>query len=118
MGYQTQNGRHADTEELILHPSAERAASGNAGAKELGDRAVARLVLVVSANSGTDETLDVTVETSADGSTWYTSGTFTQATGTGTQRKAFLLDRFVRVAWTIGGTDTPKFTFDLRGEAA
>jgi hypothetical protein len=118
MGYTMQDGRHADVVDVVLHPSAARTAGGNAGAQELGDRAAVRLTLVVSAASGTDRTLDVAVETSRDGATWYSAGAFAQATGTGTQRKTFVVDRYVRCAWTIGGTDTPTFAFDLRGEAA
>ena len=30
--------------------------------------------------------------------------------------KVFALDRYVRLAWTIGGTDTPTFTFSASGE--
>jgi hypothetical protein len=118
MGHQTQtDGRYADTQELILHPSAERAATGTTSAVELGDRATGRFTLDVTAGSGTDETLDVVVQGSRDGSTnWYTLGTFAQCTGVVARRLACPLERFVRLSYTIGGTDSPKFTFDVRGE--
>lgn len=116
-GYTTTDGQHVDSRDVVLHPSAARTATANGTlVEETGKRRTAALVLVVSARSGTNPTLDVTVQTSRDGSTWYTAGTFTQATATGTQRKTFALDRYVRGSWTIGGTDTPTFTFDLRGE--
>lgn len=117
MGYHMQSGRYANVEDLILAPSAARTATGNGAAVELGDRTAVRLTLDVTAASGTGPTLDVTVQTSRDGVTWYEAGTFTQATGAGTQRKVFAVDRFVRGSWTVGGT-TPSFTFSMLGEAA
>lgn len=117
MGYMTSTGRWADTQTVSLAASAARTATGSGTGVELGDRSVARLVLDISAASGTTPTLDVVVQCSSDNATWYTAGTFTQATGTGTERKVVNLDRYVRASWTIGGT-TPSFTFSLTGEAA
>lgn len=117
MGYEKANGEWADTEDVELAPSAARTATGNGSSVEVGDRGVARLLLDVTAASGTSPTLDVTVETSHDGTTWRQVGTFAQKTAAGTERKSFSgLDRFVRATWTLGGT-TPSFTFEISGEA-
>jgi len=118
-GYTTTDGQFVDSREVVLHPSAARTATANGSVvEETAHRRIAALVLDITAASGTNPTLDVTVQTSRDGSTWYSAGAFTQATATSTQRKTFALDRYVRAQWTIGGTDTPTFTFDLRGELA
>ena len=116
-GYTTSDGHFVDSRDITLHPSAARTASGNGSVvEETAHRRTLALILAITAVSGTNPTLDVTVQTSRDGSTWYTAGPFTQATATGTQRKVFALDRYVRLAWTIGGTDTPTFTFSASGE--
>lgn len=118
MGYNMSGGRYAATTPVTLHASAARTTTANGSAIELGDKGTLRLLLSVTANSGTDETLDVAVETSYDGTTWRSVAAFAQKTGTGTERKSFSgMDRFARVAWTIGGTDTPSFTFAVTGEA-
>lgn len=121
MGYNINSGKYAgqfaDTRDLVLQPSAAQTATFNGAAFELGDRRVARLKLDVTAASGTTPTLDITVQISRDGVTWYTSGTFAQKTGVSNELKAFLLDRFVRIAATLGGT-TPNFTFSVAGETA
>lgn len=116
-GYETSDGLFVDTRDVILHPSAARTATANgAVVEETGRRRTLALGVTVSARSGTDPTLDVVVQTSVDGSTWYSAGAFTQFTNTGSQRKTFVLDRYVRLQWTIGGTDTPTFTFSASGE--
>lgn len=117
MGYQTTSGRWANTRDLVLAESAARTVTGSGSAVEVGDRGVARLLMDVTAASGTSPTLNVTVETSHDGTTWRSAGTFTQATAVGQQRAAFNIDRFVRASWTIGGT-SPSFTLSITGDAA
>lgn len=115
-GYSTSDGTFVDSRSINLHPSAARTATGTGSvSEETAHRRNLALVLAITAASGTTPTLDVTVQTSRDGSTWYTAGTFTQATTTGTERKVFALDRYVRVIWTIGGT-TPSFTWSAAGE--
>lgn len=116
MGYSTTSGRWANTLAVTLAASAARTANGTGSAIEAGDKAVVRLLLDVTARTGTTPTLDVTIQTSYDGITWRSAGTFTQATATGQQRGSFSLDRFVRASWTVGGT-TPNFTFSITGEA-
>ena len=116
MGYSTATARWANTRDLTLAPSAARTATGNGTAIEVGDRGVARLRLNVTAAGGTSPTLAVTIQTSHDGTTWRSAGTFTQATAVSEQRAAFNIDRFVRAIWTIGGT-TPSLTFAITGDA-
>lgn len=116
MGYATKSGRWANTVDLPLAASAARTATGTGSAVEPGDRGVARLFLNVTAASGTSPTLNVTIQTSNDGSTWRSAGTFTQATAVSSQRATFNIDRYVRATWTIAGT-TPSFTFSITGEA-
>jgi len=116
MGYSTTSGRWANTRDLPLAPSAARTTTANGTAFEPGDKAVARLRLNVTAASGTSPTLNVTVQTSHDGTTWRSAGTFTQATAVSEQRATFSIDRYVRATWAIAGT-TPSFTFSITGEA-
>ena len=72
--------------------------------------------LNVSAASGTSPTLDVRLETTADGgTTWYTVGSFPQQTGvtaTPVARVLAPLGSQARFAWTVAGT-TPSFTFGV-----
>lgn len=117
MGYRMQDGSWADTEAVTLLGSSTQTASTNSTGIELGDRAMWRGTLDVTAASGTTPTLDVTLQTSADNSTWRTLGTFTQKTTTGSERKSFAgCDRYVRATSVIAGT-TPSFTFSIAGEA-
>ena len=119
MGYTMQNGRWASTESVTLHPSAERTESGSGETIELGDRSTLRLLLDVTAASGTDAALDVAVETSHDGTTWRPALGYFEDTvsDVGTMRTGFSgCDRYVRAVWNIEGED-PSFTFSLTGEA-
>ena len=116
MGFNTSTGRWADTRDLSLAAAGARTATGTGSAVEVGDRGVARLFLNITAASGTTPTLNVTIQTSHDGTTWRSAGTFTQATAVSSQRSAFNIDRFVRATWTIAGT-TPSFNFTISGDA-
>lgn len=114
MPYFTASGE-VSGEPITLIAPGTRTAAGSEGARVAGSNDTARLTLNVTAASGTSPTLTVTVEHSADGSTWTTLGSFTAATAVGTQRKVFSgLDQYVRGSWTTGGT-TPSFTFSVSG---
>lgn len=118
MGYRMQNQKWADVDDVTLHGSAARTASGSGSAVELGDRGTLRLDLAVTAASGTKPSLSVDIETSADGSTWRPMAGFTALATTGSQRISIGgLDRFARAVWTISGTGSPSFTFSVSGEA-
>lgn len=112
-----QDGRTAEVYDAPLIGSAARTASGTGDPYEMGDLDTLRLTLAVTAASGTTPTLDVVIETSADGVTWRTLFSFGQKTTTGSDRQSFSnADRQVRARWAIGGT-TPSFTMSLTGEA-
>lgn len=68
--------------------------------------------LVVSAASGTTPTLDLTLETTADGTNFYDVASFPQQTTTnaGVARIFGPVGSSCRWKWTIAGT-TPSFTF-------
>jgi len=111
-------GEYADIDDVVLAAEAARTATGNGDAVGLGDRGTLRLLLDVTAASGSSPTLDVTVETSYDSVTWRSLGTFAQKIAVGTERKSFVgADRYVRATWTIGAVATPSFTFSIAGEA-
>lgn len=110
MGYAKGNGDWADTDAVTFFALAAVASTATSAAVET-DRGTCSLDLVVTSGTGT---LDVTIETSADNSTWRSAGTaFTQATGATTARRSYTCDRFVRSVATIG---TGPFTFSVIGE--
>jgi hypothetical protein len=107
MSYTKRNGQHADGDERVLLGTTAVTASGESSATELGDARVMRLTLEATI-AGEDPEVDVTVEgsqTAATG-TWYTLGAFTQLTETGSERKCFPGERFVRIAYAIAGEDS------------
>ena len=101
----------------VAVPSAAYAADASTDVIYVGDKGVLRLTQTCSARSGTNPTCDATVMTCAtpDG-TFYAAGTFAQLTAAGSQRKAFVVDRWVRLDIDVGGT-TPSFTLSFDGEA-
>jgi len=99
-----------------LVASAARTTTGNTGnIFGYGAATSLRVLLDVSAASGTTPSLTVLVEDSFDGGTnWNTIGTF--AAKTAVSREALNittpLSELIRVSWTITGT-TPSFTFSV-----
>ena len=74
-------------------------------------------VFELTAADGTSPTLDATVETSWDGSTWHTVATMTQLSGAGTKKQiltADLIGLYVRATVTPGGTANPSVTGTVR----
>lgn len=110
--------QHVDAKEITLLAASSRTASENSAWIDVGDAHTLRLDLTITANSGTAETLDVTIQTRKDANdTARTLGTFTQKTDGTDERKCFSgLDRQIRAVTTIGGSDTPTFAFSLSGE--
>jgi len=103
-------------EPVTLHTSQARTTSGSGSAVFTKDAGVVRLLLDVTAASGTTPSLTVTLEQSRDGSTWRTVSSFAAKTTTGQEAlSAGGLDRYIRVSWAISGT-TPSFTFSVSGE--
>jgi hypothetical protein len=74
-------------------------------------------VFELTAADGTSPTLDATVETSWDGTTWHTVASMTQLAGAGTKKQivtADVLGLYVRGVVTPGGTANPSVTGTLR----
>ena len=113
-------GRHYEDEEArsdAAVASAARTATATATAFNTEDAQALKATLAITAASGTTPTLDVTLETTVNGSDWYTVGAFAQKTTTDEDAKAFgPLGDQCRWKWTIGGT-TPSFTFSITAEA-
>lgn len=79
-GYQMQDGRFANTEQVIMLPSQAFPAGNTIGAAiEAGGKTLVRLTLAATAKSGTNPTLDVTVQTArSPAGPWRSVGTFAQ----------------------------------------
>lgn len=108
----------ADPLAITLHASAAETSGGSSTPVDVGAlRKCARLRLDVTAVQGTDQVLGVTIETgpSVTGP-WRSLGGWS-VSGVQSQERLFgELDRYVQVAWTIGGVN-PSFTFALAGTA-
>ena len=111
---------------LSFHPVAARTATGDGTGVDIRqyDGKIELILDSAAASAGTNPTLDVTVEHSDSLSTDYTAITgaaFTRVTdAAGGSRQALVIDadaarRFVRVKYTIGGTNSPSFTFSVVG---
>lgn len=92
--------------------SAARTATGNSSTFDTTGVDNINGAVVVSAASGTTPTLDLSLQTSADGTNFYNVGSFTQkTTTTAAEAKIFgPLGASSRWRWVIAGT-TPSFTF-------
>lgn len=102
---------------ITLHEMGEETTSGSGDSSDLGGlRTAARLVLVVEKVTGTSPTLLVTVETSSDETNWRTVASFAEKSSTSADIiSVATLNRYIRVSWTIGGSDSPSFTFRVAG---
>ena len=102
------------------HPTAARTATGQTAGIDLrvfdGDVV---FVLDSAAGAGTSPTLDVTIEDSADNSSFsaLSGAAFTQVTGTASAQKLSIdkdnAKRYVRIKYTIGGSSGQSFTFSV-----
>lgn len=114
---QDDQGRYVAAEETRSGQqvaSAARTATANGTAFDTTDVDEITATLACTAAAGTNPTLDVILQTTADGTNYYTAGSFTQLVTTGTEAKVFgNLGSLSRWRWTIGGTDTPSFTFSV-----
>ncbi len=97
--------------------SATQTASGTGTAFNVAGAKKLDATLTISARSGTTPTLDVALETTVDGTNWYTVAAFPQKNATGSDARAFgTLGKQCRWKWTITGT-TPSFTFAITAKA-
>lgn len=88
-------------------------ATANGAAVDLGGRTPVRAYLVVTAAAGTTPTLNVKIQDSPDGVTWFDVETFTEATEISSQGiDVGACGDLVRAVSTLAGTD-PVFTFDV-----
>jgi hypothetical protein len=116
MGIHMADGRYANVQEARLDPhEGTLTTDGYSQVLELGDRGTLRLTLDVTSVSDSD-VVDVTIQTSRDGVTWYSAGTFTQVTQVGAEHKAFAIDRFVRAHFNVTGSGV-SIACTLRGES-
>ena len=93
--------------------SAQLSATATSRAFSAPLRPAFQVAVQVTATSGTNETLDVHVESSDDkGVTWTRIYSFPRITATGTYRSHTIPLRgsLIRYVQTVGGTDTPTFT--------
>lgn len=118
MAAQDSQGRYiapAESPSAAQLASAARTTSTNGTAFDTSGTDSLSGTLVVSAVTGTDPTLDVVLETTADGTNYYTVLALPQQTTTnaGIARVFGPLGSLSRWKWTIGGTSTPTFTFAI-----
>ncbi len=101
--------------ETILASAQRDSTAAGSTLAGFGRADVLRLQIEVTAKEGTNPTLDVLIEDTLDGSNWNTIGTFAQLVTTGLEviNVTSPFSDNIRVSWTIGGTDTPKFTFNV-----
>lgn len=95
--------------------SAAQTATGNSGTLDTAGFGELNMVLAVTAESGTNETLDIELQASDDASTWSSvQDAVRVTTSNSTQRiqGTRLSGRYYRYVWTIAGT-TPSFTFSI-----
>ena len=113
----------ADALAVSLHASGAETSSSSGTAVDIGAlRTCLEVRLDVSAASGTfasGQGLIVTVETSTDGTTgWTTVSTFQLLKAVATiDRVIGRCRQYVRASWAITGTGSPSFTFALTGQA-
>lgn len=93
--------------------SAARTTTGTGTAFDVDQAESLEASLDITAVAGTAPTLDLVLESTVDGTHWWTVGSFSQKTAQGTDAKVFgPLGQQARWKWTIGGT-TPSFTFSV-----
>jgi len=97
---------------ILVSATNANANSANETIFDITGHGTAVFYLNVTAASGTNATLDVTVYEVAPDGKEYSLVTFTQATAVTSERKAVSgpLGYLIKVKYTIGGT-TPSFTF-------
>jgi hypothetical protein len=106
----------AATRQLPMHTAGSTVASFTSPGYGIDRMRSIVAYLNVTALSGGTATLDVKIQDSPDGATWYdiTGMTFTQATGATSQRLAVggPLGAYVRAVCTQGAGSTSNYTLD------
>jgi hypothetical protein len=119
---QDSQGRYVPTKDTLTTAavaSSARTATATGTAFDTDNLDSITGVLTVGTVTGTNPTLDVVLETTGDGTNYYTVAAFVQKTATATaDAKVFgPLGALSRWKWTIGGTATPTFTFGITATA-
>jgi hypothetical protein len=103
------------------HPTAARTATGQTTGIDVKDYDGDLIFILDSAaGGGSSPTLDVTIEDSADNSSFsaLSGAAFTQVTGSASAQTLEVdangCKRYVRIKYTIGGS-SPSFTFSVNG---
>jgi hypothetical protein len=116
MSYQTSKGKYVDARDIKLDPLENPLTiDGYSPVVEVGKRRVLSLILVASAVSASD-TVDVAIQSSNDGTNWFTEHAFTQVIAPVTQRKTVTVGRYVRAFYDVGGSAI-SIACTLRAEA-
>lgn len=101
------------TEVITLESSGSHTSSGNSSSYEVGEFIEGRAFLDITAVSGTNPTLDVTIQDSPDDSVWYDHTSFAQQTvATNVAQSLTTFGSYIRAHWAIAGTNAD-FTFSI-----
>lgn len=105
MGYLTDKGEFVDAVSLNANAlqGTTITADGYSAVFEMGHRRNVTALLTVTSVSASDA-LDVTIQSTDDGTNYYTVATFTQATGATSERKAFVCGRKLRALFDVTGS--------------
>lgn len=96
----------------LLSSGLKTAATAQSTAFDVSAYTEGQIFVDVTAEGATS-TLDITVQTSPDNSTWYTHTTIGQITATGQTRAAITnFGNYLRINYVVGGTS---FTFSVTG---
>lgn len=101
---------------INFHPLSAETSNGNSDTFQQPDLALVGLFVNVTNVSGTLPSITVTLQHSPDGTTWYNVGSIcVTRTTTGASSSSpvalALLSDYLRICWSISGTDSPSFTF-------
>lgn len=97
----------------FLSSGTRTAATAQSSSFEVSAYAEGQIFVDVTAKVGTP-TLDITVQTSPDNTTWYTHTTLSQITSTGQVRQAITnFGNYIRINYVVGATTS--ITFSITG---
>lgn len=100
------------TRVISLLSSGQKTGTGQSTAFDVSAYAEGQVFIDVTAEGGVS-TLDITVQTSPDNTTWYTHTTVGQISATGETRAVVTnFGNYLRINYVVGGTS---FTFSITG---
>lgn len=104
---------------IELAPMSARSVSGSGDAVDIGAlRTAARIRLEIEAVSGTSPSAVVELQTSQSSTAgWKKVRSFTATAVNRIDQTVCGLKRYVRIVWTLTGSDTPSVTFGMTGVA-